>query len=445
MENQHKTTRREIPLSMQKILSTWLPLVGSWLMMSIERPILNAVLARLADPEIHIAAFGSVVSSISMIISAPGIMLLAASTAFSCDWPSYRKLRKFTLVLGGTLSALCLLVAVTPIYDFIVNVLLEAPEELVEPGRIGLLCLVPFSLAVSYRRFQQGAMIRSGHSNIVGQVTLIRLVTVGVILTIGMVLKTIPGTLLAGLAHGLGVYSEAIFSGVRVRKILPEIKAAPPVETVLTLKRFIRFYIPLALTSSLTLLFTPLISAAVSRMPDPIESLAIWSVVMSFIALFRTPGMAYKEVVVALLKEPGGYPALRRFAKIASIAITAIVIVVVATPLSNLWFTHIANLAVDDVVTARIVMAIEIPIGLVMIFTSLFQGIVVSFEGTGVIAEAVVVFITSLIIILIIGVITESYKGVFVAAASLMFAYLMQMMWLMWRSRKQRRALAIGE
>jgi len=411
--------------------------------MSIELPAINAIIARLVNPEVNLAAYGGVAFSIALTIEAPVIMLLAASTALSRDWQSYQKLKKFTLILGGALSALHLLVALSPIYDFIVNILLHVPQEVIEPARIGLICLSPWSLAIAYRRFQQGAMIRFGHSRIVGEVTMVRLVTVSIVLMIGMVLKSIPGTLLAGLAQGLGVTFEATYAGLRARKILPEIKDAPPSEKKLTLKRFIRFYAPLALTSSLWLLWQPLISAAVSRMPDPLESLAVWSVVTGVLFIFRSGGVAYNEAVVALLEEPKSFLLLRRFAQITSAIISVLVLLFIFTPVSQFWFSSIANLTPEKVDIARITIALGIPLGWLSIYISFYQGIVVNQERTGVVAEAVSVFILSLVALLVAGVVTKLYKGVYIASAAFMAAHLTQTLWLMWRSRKQRRSLAV--
>jgi hypothetical protein len=41
------------------------------------------------------------------------------------------------------------------------------------------------------------------------------------------------------------------------------------------------------------------------------------------------------------------------------------------------------------------------------------------------------------------GIITEAYKGVYVASAAFTIAHLTQVVWLMWRSRKQRRLLSL--
>ena len=420
---------------------TWLPLVASWMLMSIELPAINAIVARLPNPEINLAAYGGVVFPIALTIEAPVIMLLAASTALSRDWQSYQQLKKITIWMGALLTILHVVVALTPIYDFIVNVLLGAPPEVLEPGRMGLLFISPWTFSIAYRRFQQGTMIRFGHARMVGETTVIRLITVSLVLVIGILTKAIPGTVLAGLAQGLGVSSEAIFAGLRIRKVTPKIKQAPAAESPLTFKRFSSFYIPLALTSSLWLLWQPLISGAISRMPNPLESLAVWSVVTGLLFMFRSPGVAYNEAVVALLEFPCAFKVLKKFSKIASLVTLTLALVFAITPLSRLWFTYVANLKPTLVSVAVIAVMLGLPLTFVSIYISFYQGIIVFKEKTGPVAEAVVVFLISMLIVLVIGVTTGAFPGVFIASAAYSVAHLAQGVWLMFRSQKQRHDL----
>ena len=413
--------------------------MASWLLMSLELPLLTAVAARLGDAEINLAAYGGIVYPIALTIEGPVIMLLAASTALSRDWASYQKLKKITLIIGGSLSLLHLIIAITPLYDFIVRVLLNSPEAIIEPARLALLFMSPWTLAIGYRRFQQGTMIRFEHTHMVGETTIIRLLTVGIVLTVGMITKRLPGVLLAGLAQGLGVSFEAIYAGLRIRKILPDIKAAPPTQTPLSTKRFVSFFTPLALTSSIWLLWQPVISGTVSHMPDPVRSLAIWSVVASLLFVFRSPGVAYNEAVVALLEEPHSYFVLRKFALITSLTITGLVVVFVLTPLSRFWFSSISNLSTMNVAIARLALALGLPLTFLSMMISFYQGIIVHFEKTRPVAEAVVVFLLTMLLMLIAGVLSYAIKGVYVATAAFSLAHLMQALWLMMRSKKQRR------
>ncbi|MFN2304722.1 MAG: hypothetical protein ACK2TV_13415, partial [Anaerolineales bacterium] len=358
------------------------------------------------------------------------------------DWASYQKLKKFTLIIGGSLSLIHLIIALTPIYDFIVQVLLDSPKSIIQPARMALLLISPWTLAIGYRRFQQGTMIRFGHAHMVGETTVVRLLTVGTVLTIGMISQELSGVMLAALAQGLGVSMESIYAGLRVRKIIPKIKAAPPTLKPLTSKRFFSFYSPLAITSSIWLLWQPVISGAISRMPDPIQSLAIWSVVASLLFVFRSPRVAYNEAVVALLEESQSFKVLRKFALFAALFITGLIMVFTITSISRFWFSTIANLTEGNVVIARIALTFGLPLTLFSMFISFFQGIIVHFEKTKPIAEAVVIFLLSMLMVLMVGVWSSTIRGVYVATTAFSLAHLMQALWLMQRSKKQRQKLA---
>lgn len=439
LKNIEAPTQVNPSLSISKVFRTWLPLVASWMLMSIELPAINAIVARLANPEISLAAYGGVVYPIALIIEAPVIMLLAASTALSRDWASYQKLKKITLWMGGALMGLHVLIAVTPIFDFITNVLLNSPAEVIEPARKGLLFLSPWTFAIAFRRFQQGAMIRFGHSKMVGQTTFVRLITVTVVITLGYLIKSIPGPILAGTAQGLGVTAEAIYAGLAVRRIRPLIKAAPPAKETLTLKRFVNFYLPLALTSALWLLWQPLISAAISRMPNPLESLAIWSVITGLLFMFRSPGVAYNEVMVALLEEPKAKPILKNFARNISIGATGVILIFVLTPLSRLWLQYIAAMPADLIIAGRTALGVAIPLGVLSVYISYFQGFLVHRSTTRGVAEAVVAFLSAMLVVLGVGVVLNILLGIYVATAAFTLAHLIQALWLGIRSRNLRR------
>ena len=408
--------------------------------MSIELPAINAIVARLANPEISLAAYGGVVFPIALIIEAPVIMLLAAATALSRDWASYQKLKKITLWMGGILMALHILIAITPLFDFITNVLLKSPPEVIEPARQGFLYLTPWTFTIAYRRFQQGTMIRFGQSRMVGQITFARLVSVAIVITIGFIVKTIPGPTLAGAAQGVGVTVGAIFAALLGRKIRPFIKAAPPAETPLTLKRFTVFYIPLAMTSALWLLWQPFISAAISRMPNPLESLAVWSVISGLLFIFRSPGVAYNEVMVALLEDYDAKPALRKFARNISLGLSVIILVFVATPLSRLWLQYIAALPLDLIPDGRVALALAIPLGVLSVYISYYQGFLIHSSITKSVAESVVAFLIGMIAVLLVGIITKSFVGIYIASVAYTFAHLIQTIWLALRSRSLRLA-----
>jgi hypothetical protein len=417
-------------------VSAWWPLALSWLLMAIEGPSLSAVAARLSNPEINLAAFGGIVYPLALIIEAPIIMLLSASTALSKDWDSYRKLRRFMMVMGALLTALHILVAFTPLYDLIVVQLISPPEAVVEPARIGMMIMVPWSWAIGYRRFKQGVLIRFGHSRAVGLGTFVRLAADGLVLVVGYAIGTLPGVVVAASALSLGVMSEAVFAGIRAHRVIQkELKTAPPVEVPVTLSSFVDFYTPLALTSLIRLLAEPLSSAALSRMPRVLDSLAVWSMVTGFLFLLRSVGMAYNEVVIALLDEPGSSGTLRRFMVILAVVVTALLLLVTATPLSLVYFDRIGGLRTELARFSSRGLWVALLMPAVEVVQSWFQGLLVFSRRTRAVTEAVAIYLVVAGAILLGGVLWGQVAGLYVGLAAVTCGRLMQTLWLWYRSR----------
>ncbi len=424
------------PLSLRRIFNTWLPLAASWLLMGMELPVISAVIARLAEPKINLAAYGGIVFPLALMIEAPVIMLLAASTALSKDWASYLKLRNYMLLAGGLLTALHLFTALTPFYYVIAETLLDAPPEIIEPARIGLLIMTPWTWSIAYRRLNQGVMIRFGHTNVVGMGTGVRLVMDAIVLSIGYFLGG-KGIVVATSAVAASVITEAIFIGFKVRPFLnDELKPAPPLATPLTYRAFAAFYFPLVMTSLLTLLVQPMGSAALGRMPQALESLAVWPVVSGFIFMLRSMGVAFNEVVVALLDEPQSFKALRRYTLILAAATTGTILLVAATPLARLWLQGVSALPDNLFSLARIGLWIGFLLPGLNTLQSWYQGVLLNSGKTRGISEAVAVFLLTAGFLLWAGVQWGDVIGLYVGLIAFSVGMLLQTLWLWFRSRK---------
>ena len=423
-------------VSQKKIFSTWWPLAMSWLFMSLELPALSAVIARLEDPEIHLAAYGGVVFPLALIIEAPVIMLLAASTALSKDWPSYLKLRNYMIASGAILTALHIAIAFTPLYYIVVEGIIGAPPEIVEPSRIGLMVMTPWTWAIAYRRFNQGVLIRFGHPRSVSIGTFIRLGANICVLLIGFSIGTLPGIVVATSAVAVSVVAEALFVAMRIKPVIREqLKPAPLVEPPLTYRAFANFYIPLALTSLLTLIVQPLGSAALSRMPQALESLAVWTVLTGLTFMLRSLGITFNEVVVALLDEPLSTSGLWRFAKTLAIGTTLFQLIMVVTPLAGIWFGKISALPPNLSEMATLGLWFALPMPAMAALQSWYQGSILQSRKTRGIPEAVVIFLATVALILGIGITLNSITGLFVGLLAFSTAMFTQTIWLWYRSR----------
>jgi hypothetical protein len=426
----------QAPLPMRHIVQTWWPLAASWLLMAAEGPAVTAIVARLADPEVNLAAYGGVVFPVSLIVEAPIIMLLSTSTALSKDWDSYLKLKRFMMRAGALLTALHVLVAFTPLYYFVAVGLIGAPAEIIEPARIGLMIMTPWTWSIAYRRFNQGVLIRFGHSRSVGFGTAVRLTTDGLVLGIGYLIGTIPGIVVAAGVMAAGVISEAIYAGLRVQPVLrDQLRQAAPVEHPLTFRTFLDFYIPLAMTSLLYLLVQPIGSAALSRMPLALESLAVWPVVTGLIFMLRSLGYAYNEVVVAMLDEPGATPNLRRFTALLVASTTILLLAIAATPLAEFWFGRVSALSPALATLSHQGLWIAWPIPALTALQSWHQGNLVYSRCTRDVAVATAIFLLSDSAILWAGVAWGQVTGLYIGLVAFGASMFMQNVWLWQRNR----------
>ena len=429
-------------MSMRRVVHTWLPLAASWLLMAIEIPMMSAVIARLAQPEANLAALGGVVYPLASLVESPIIMLLSTSNALGKDWDSYLKLRRFTACAGALLTLVHALIAFTPLYYVVAVRWISAPPQIVEPARLGLMIMTPWTGAIAYRRFNQGILIRFGRSRAVSLGTAIRLGIDVVVLAAGYWLGVRPGVIVAAAALSAGVLSEATCAGLCVRPVLRgRLRPAAPTGPPLTLPTLLRFYVPLAVTPMLDFLLQPVTSAAISRMPQALDSLAAWPVVFRSVTLLRSLGLAFNEVVITLLDEPRSTHTLRHFAALLTVLTTVLLLLVAATPLAPFWFARVAGLNPRLVTLAGRGLWVALPLPGLTVLRSWYQGTLVHSHRTRTITAAMLIYALANGALLLAGVASGWTAGLTVGLAALGASGAFQVAWLWIRSRPAMQSL----
>ncbi len=405
--------------------------------MGLELPLVTATISRLVDPEVHLAAYGGVVFPLSLLIESPVIMILVASTALCKDWSAYRLIRNFIVLLGAALTLLHVVVAFTPLYEILVRDVLGAPEIIVEPARIGLQCMTPWTLSIAVRRFLQGVVIRAGQTRLIGLGTLVRLFVSSSVLLGGLVMNSFSGIVVATVAMSSGVMIEAALILLFVRPILRDLKENNlyPVEP-LTLKRLGAFYWPLAFTPLITLATLPIVSAAISRMPQALESLAVWPVLGGLSFVFRSVGFAMQEVVVALYDRPHFLIPLRKFVGLISLCTSGSLLLIAATPISTIWFEWVAALNPELSALASSALWLMVIFPALSSWESFFQGELVHLGLTTCITQAVSLYLTGSSFLLFLGVLYGQVIGLYVGLAAMATGLVIQTWWLWKHSRR---------
>jgi hypothetical protein len=333
-------------------------------MMAFEGPFLAAIIARLPEAKFNLAAYG-VSFAFAILIEAPVIMIMSASTALVEDRSSFRRLRNFTYMLNAGATVAMLVIIAPPVFDFIMQDLIGLPIEVAELVHTSLVILLPWPAAIGYRRFYQGILIRNGRTRLVAYGTAIRLVAMTTTAAVLFVSYSLPGAIVGAAALSAAVCVEAMASRFMVRASLRRIRAtelkfgAPE----LGYRRIAHFYYPLALTSMIGLAVQPMLTFFMGRARFPVESLAVFPVIHALTFIFRALGLSYQEVAIALLgKNNERLDELSRFALGLGVSASAALALIAFTPLSSIWFESISGLTPEltsfAIVPTRILVAL---------------------------------------------------------------------------------------
>jgi progressive ankylosis protein len=153
---------------------------------------------------------------------------------------------------------------------------------------------------------------------------------------------------LGAISLSTGVVCEAIATRRMARGVMRRFReqdraACAPAPAY---SEIMQFYTPLAMTSVIGFVVTPMLAFFLGRAPMSVESLAVLPVVDSFVFLFRSFGFSYQEVGIALMGDRRqNLPALRRVGFMISVATTAILLVIAFTPLVTVLYQGIYGLS----------------------------------------------------------------------------------------------------
>lgn len=349
-------------------------------MMASEGPFLAAIIARLPDPKFNLAAWGVSVA-FAILVEAPVIMIMSASTALVEDAKSYRKLRNFTQALNALVTAAMLLVLVPPVFRFLLQDLVGLTGEVAHLTYGALLILLPWPGAIGYRRFFQGLLIRAERTRLVAYGTVIRLTTMAATALMLYLVFALPGAFVGAAALSVGVCVEAIASRIMAHRTVRELLGTTDRarDAALGYRGIARFYYPLALTSMIGLVVPPMLTFFMGRARFPVESLAVYPVVNALSFMFRALGLSYQEVAIALLgKRQEHAGSVGRFALGLGLAASAAYAVIAFTPLAHFWFQTVSGLSSELTGFALAPTRILVGIPALSVFLSFQRAILVS-------------------------------------------------------------------
>ncbi len=387
--------------------------------MSAEGPFLSALIARLDEPVYNLAAYG-VAFAFALIIEAPVIMMMSASTALVRDSYSFNKLKRFTYFLITGITLLMLIMVIPAIFYFIAEDLIGLPKRVSYLTHIATIILLPWPAAIGYRRFYQGVLIRNNLTRRVAYGTFIRLITMTITALTIYFYFDVPGVVVGASALSVAVLAEALASRIMTIGIVKQLQHNPSTkEEKITYKEIYKFYYPLAVMSLLSLGVQPFVTFFVGQSRMALESLAVLPVITSFVFIFRALGLSYQEVIIAQIgDDKSEYLPLRNFAFILAVVLSAVLLLIAFTPLAEIWFKDVSGLSDFLSEFARTPLKIMAIIPALTVFISFQRSVLVSDKNTAPITWGTAIEFVVIVIVMLLSISVFSIVGAVAATLS---------------------------
>lgn len=432
-------------MTQRRIFWFWLPLAASWALMTLEGPMIQAVIARLPEMKTMLAAAGIVIS-LEVTIESPVIMLLATSTALATSAQAYRMLSRFVLHLNILITIIAAVIAfIDPVYNWLVPGLMGIPIHIAEAAQPAMQIMTFWSAAIGWRRFYQGILIRFEQTRQVGYGTVVRLSSAAVTAFSLAIFSNLSGVVVGACTWMVGVLAEMIYAYWAVRPTIATHLSGPddPTHPTLTYWEIVKYHTPLAATSLLALLIQPMIGAGLARMLFPEENLAAWPVIFGILLFFRSFGFALPATVIALLKGPETLTPLRRFCLRIAASSTLALAVTVFTPLITLYLLYITGVTPElaEFIIPGVVMGLFIP-GL-HAMQSWYRGVLMVAKATGEVYWGMGLNLVVTGLVLIVGVSWQA-SGAPAAALALSIGMGAEAIYLWWRVKPVQARLQVA-
>ncbi len=419
---------------MKEIFSTYWPLAISWLFMAADTPAITAIVSRMNDPKNVLAAHGTAYP-LMLMIEAPVIMLTSASLALCCDGKNYRRMYRLMVFICLLVTALHALICIPPVFELVFVKILGTPPELLSYCHEELVFVIPWSGLIGFRRFNQGVLIRTGRSHKVTIGTVIRIVSMLGSLFIFLALKDrCTGARAAGMSMTICVALESLYNGIAGHKAA--MRDLIPLETdepLITRQELSAFVLPLILTTFMSNIWMSIGSAAVSRMIDPVSSLAVWPVISSMLSLLKCWGNAINETALAKLRIPDMRRQLERFTFLVTIWTLLLFLMFALPPVNDLWYIRVSSLRPDLAAISKSAFPLVILVLLLCPVQNYYQAILVNRKRTRSVFISLLVFLAVIFVVFCFGLVLKRWMGIYIIVCGMSLATAAQVLFL--RSR----------
>ncbi|MFM9873288.1 MAG: hypothetical protein ACKVQS_07465 [Fimbriimonadaceae bacterium] len=360
----------------KNIWQVYSPLALSWFFMAWEGQLALWLIGQMPNTKVNQAGF-LIIMGIAIFIESPVIDLLSTGTTLGTTKARFQTITRFTLILMAWVTVAHCAVVFSPAYNYVAQVLLDAPANVAQAAWYGLAWMPIWSAAVGWRRYRQGIMIRAGKTGPISWGTLIRMTVMFIVGYILFASKVMTGLGIIGVSFTAAVIAEAIYIHIASQPVLKNLPDAnqnhesdtpflPPGERLgegktksnfenqndlgkghfqpstqhLTIPQIFKFHLPLT-ASTILMLTTPFfLTRSLNEGTQPIIAMAAWQIASTVVWLFRASTFALPEAVISLY-QVGREKLLLRFCTQVGFGISSLMLIFHFLNLDYFIFTQI--------------------------------------------------------------------------------------------------------
>ncbi len=229
------------------------------------------------------------------------------------------------------------------------------------------------------------------------------------------------GAVIGAISLSMGVSFEALFTRYLARHAIGSIlkKTAADNDPALGLKDIWNYYLPLAMTPFIALSVHPLVTFFLGKSLYAIESLAVMPVIHGLSFVFRSVGLSYQEVTIALVGENrSNHRKVKNFAATLGIATSAGLALIAFTPLNQVWFHNISGLDQGLTDFALLPLQILALFPALTVLISFQRSMLIVDKRTKPVSMATLLESAGIFVVLAMGVIYSTLPGAVVAATA---------------------------
>lgn len=314
----------------------FLPLALTFSLITFSHTLVNGALAKLPRPEAALAGY-AVARSIMHLAQNPTMMVRQVVTSLVVDDASYRLVRRVIYRLMFIMSGAIALLGWTPVGERLLQATMGLEGEALRHTVLALRVFTVFPFFSVNRNLGQGLAILARANHLVPVATVMRLLTLAVLLAVFVRWRPLPGGAMGALAFTLTMLVEASVLFWVSRPAVRELQRKREPRAPLTARQVLDFYVPLMGTTLVAALTIPLVQAGVGRSGDAETQIAAFAVTWALSMVITSPANMIHQSSLTFTRSGthAAYGRTVRFALFVGLALSTVTAVIAFSPLGH--------------------------------------------------------------------------------------------------------------